>query len=82
MAGQRIQTHIGNLDERMEGGVPEKFLTLICGRAGTMKSSIAYGVMYQNAVQDGRRGVYVTLEQSHPSLLDHMTKLGMDPRAI
>jgi KaiC/GvpD/RAD55 family RecA-like ATPase len=82
MAVRRIKTYIAGLDERMEGGIPEKFVTLICGRAGTLKSSIAYNVLYQNAVHDARRGIYITLEQSRPSLMDHMSKLGMDPRAI
>ena len=49
MADERIRTYVTGLDDRMEGGVPAKYLTLICGRAGTMKSSIAYSMLFNNA---------------------------------
>jgi len=82
MAVQRISTGVGNLDERMEGGIPEKWVTLICGRSGTMKSTLAYGVLFNAAKSSGRRGIYITLEQNRQSLVDHMVKIGMDPRQI
>lgn len=82
MAVHRISTGVGGLDERMEGGVPEKWVTLICGRAGTMKSTLAYSVLFNAAKSEGRRGIYVTLEQNRQSLIDHMVKVGMDPRQI
>jgi len=47
-----------------------------------MKSSLSYSIMHNAAKLDGRRGVYVTLEQSRESLVDHMTNLGMDPKGI
>ncbi|MFQ6060650.1 MAG: RAD55 family ATPase [Thermoplasmata archaeon] len=82
MAVQRISTGIKGLDERMEGGIPEKYVTLICGRAGTMKSTLAYSILFNAAKSTGRRGIYVTLEQNRQSLVDHMVKIGMDPRQI
>ncbi len=81
MVAKRISTGVVGLDERMEGGVPEKWVTLICGRAGTMKSTLGYSVLF-NAAKEGRRGIYVTLEQNRQSLVDHMVKIGMDPREI
>ena len=80
--GDRVKTFIGGLDERMEGGIPDKYLTLICGRAGTMKSSIAFNILYKNAKENGLRGVYITLEQNRKSLVDSMVRMGMDPRKI
>ncbi|MCK5038368.1 MAG: AAA family ATPase [Thermoplasmata archaeon] len=82
MVDERIKTYIKGLDERMEGGVPSKYLTLVCGRAGTMKSSLTYSILYNNAKKLKRRGIYVTLEQTRVSLLEHMIKLGMDPRSL
>lgn len=82
MAEGRVKTHIVGLDERMEGGVPSKYLTLFCGRAGTMKSSLTYSILFNNALKQKRRGIYVTLEQTRVSLLEHMIKLGMDPRSL
>ena len=81
MAAKRISTGVVGLDEKMEGGVPEKWVSLICGRAGTMKSTLAYSILF-NAAKKGRRGIYVTLEQNRKSLVNHMVKIGMDPSAI
>jgi KaiC/GvpD/RAD55 family RecA-like ATPase len=82
MAEGRIRTFVGGLDTRMEGGIPDKYITLICGRAGTMKSTLSYYILYNNAKIKKKRGIYVTLEQSRVSLLEHMIKLGMDPREL
>lgn len=82
MTEERLKTYVGGLDERIGGGIPEKHLVLICGRAGTMKSSLAYSIMHNAARKDGKRGIYITLEQTRESLVEHMTELGMDPKAI
>jgi KaiC/GvpD/RAD55 family RecA-like ATPase len=71
----RIPTYIKGLDERMEGGIPKKYIVLVCGHAGTMKSSFTYSVLYHSA-RRGMKGMYITLEQSRESLLEHMQKLG------
>jgi KaiC/GvpD/RAD55 family RecA-like ATPase len=47
-----------------------------------MKSSIAFSVLFNQAKNDGKRGIYITLEQSRNSLIDHMVRLGFDPREI
>jgi len=82
MAEGRIRTYVHNLDSRMEGGIPDKYVTLICGRAGTMKSTLSYYILFNNAKIKKKRGIYVTLEQTRVSLLEHMIKLGMDPRNL
>lgn len=82
MTEERIKTFVKGLDDRMEGGIPAKYLTLVCGRAGTMKSTLAYSMLFNNAKFKKKRGIYVTLEQSRVSLLEHMIKLGMDPRTL
>ena len=73
----RIKTYIEGLDEQMEGGIPEKHVTLVCGVAGTMKSSICFNIIYNEALR-GKNSVYITLEQSAQSLVDHITNLGFD----
>jgi len=78
----RIPTYIRGLDERMEGGVPEKYIVLVCGHAGTMKSSFSYSMLYKNAKDFGRKGMYLTLEQSRTSLIEHMDKLGMSQEGL
>ena len=82
MAEERLKTSVKNLDERMGGGIPEGHVVLLCGRAGTMKSSLAFSMLYHAATSGGKRGIYLTLEQSRKSLLDHMTHLGLNPKGI
>jgi len=76
MRMKRIKTYVMGLDERMEGGIPEKSIVLVCGHAGTMKSSFTFGTLYGGA-KEGTKGMYLTLEQSRKSLLEHMERLGM-----
>ncbi len=79
---ERIPTYVKGLDELMEGGVPKKHIVLVCGHAGTMKSSLTYSIIY-NAYKDrGIKSVYLTLEQGKDSLYTHMEKLGMPSKGV
>ena len=83
MERNRIKTHIPGLDEALQGGVPEGFVVLLSGAPGTMKSSLAFSILYQNALKEGRKGAYFTLEQGKDLLLEHMAALGMaDEKAL
>jgi circadian clock protein KaiC len=74
----RIKTFVTGLDERLEGGVPKNSVVLVAGRAGSMKSSFCFSILYNQAVEEGRRGVYIPLEQNRQSLLEHMMGMDMD----
>ncbi|HEY3419266.1 MAG TPA: ATPase domain-containing protein [Methanomassiliicoccales archaeon] len=74
----RYRTHVHGLDENIGGGIPEGSVVLICGTAGTMKSSLAYYMLYTNARDDAVPGLYISLEQSRDSLLRQMHGLGFD----
>lgn len=73
----RIKTHIQGLDEQMSGGMPKGHVILITGMPGTMKSSVAFSILYNNAKNDNIKGLYISLEQGRDSLLEHMKGLGM-----
>jgi len=73
---RRYKTYIHGFDENISGGVPEGNIVLIAGTAGTMKSSIAYHMLYRNAVNEDVPGLYISLEQSKPSLMRQMHNLG------
>ena len=79
MTEQRIKTYIEGLDEKMQGGIPAGSVVLLVGEPGTMKSSIAFNMLYNNAKADSVNGLYVTLEQGTKSLSRHMAGLGMNP---
>ncbi len=78
----RVRTYIRGLDEQLQGGIPKSHIVLIAGKPGTMKSSVAFSMLFNNARNDGIGCVYVTLEQSRESLLENMAGLGMDIRGL
>ncbi len=75
---RRIPLYVDGLDEKMEGGVPEGHIVLVCGAAGTMKSSVSFNSVYNEAAMHGKIGLYISLEQSYPSLLNHIINMGYD----
>lgn len=75
---KRVKTYIKGFDENMQGGVPEGHITLIHGEAGTMKSSICFNILYNEAILNKKTGLYVSLEQSFPSLIKNMVNMGFD----
>lgn len=78
IAVERVKTYIHNFDEYIQGGVPKGHVILISGTPGTMKSSICYSILYNNAKKNGTRSVYMTLEQSKENLLQQMGLMGMN----
>ena len=74
----RIRTFIHGFDEKLGGGIPAGMVVLLAGEPGTMKSTIAFNILYQNAMKDGRAGTYITLEQGRDSLTRHL--IGMSLR--
>lgn len=82
MAKPLIRTFIRGFDEDvLRGGIPQGHVILIRGASGTMKSSLAYYVLYHNALQR-TPGLYVTLEQSAGSLLEHVASLGLRATSV
>jgi KaiC/GvpD/RAD55 family RecA-like ATPase len=73
----RLPTFVDGLDELLEGGIPAKHVVLVCGRAGSMKSSFCYYMLHKLSEKQSRKTVYMSLEQSRQSLLKHMKKLGL-----
>ncbi len=82
MGDGHVKTYIDGFDDKMQGGIPPGSVVLLVGQPGTMKSSVAYNVLYNNAKENDSRGLYVTLEQSSKSLSKHMTSMGMDPKDV
>jgi circadian clock protein KaiC len=73
----RIKTYIEKLDDQLEGGIPKGTISLISGVAGCMKSSLAYSILYNNAVAANLKGLYITMEQEVSSLKKQMERLEM-----
>jgi tetratricopeptide (TPR) repeat protein len=77
-----ISTHIPVLDSSMGGGVTPGSIILVRGMPGTFKTSLCFWVVYQQCLKDGRRGLFITLEQSKESLLRHVVSMGLDPSTV
>ncbi len=77
---RQFKTYIRGFDEEIEGGVPQGHVVLLAGPPGTMKSSLAYSILYNNALHDGVPGVFVTMEQDRESLEFQLSRMGMDPK--
>lgn len=73
----RIRTFVNGLDENLSGGIPKGNIILVSGAAGTMKSSLAFYILHQNAVKEGIKALYISLEQNKPSLMRQMDYLHM-----
>ena len=78
METKKILTYVDGLDEILGGGLPTGHVVLVSGLPGTMKSTLAYAVLHNNAVQRHAKAIYVTLEQSRASLLAQMAAMGFD----
>ncbi len=72
-----VPTYVKGLDEALDGGIPEGSVVLVCGNPGTMKTSLAFYVLYHNS-RHGRKGLYVTMEEAGDDLRVAMENMGMD----
>jgi len=73
----RVKTYINGLDENIQGGIPEGHITLVSGAAGTMKSSVSFNIVFHEAL-NGKNCLYLSLEQSAASLINHMMNMDYD----
>jgi circadian clock protein KaiC len=72
----RILTYIDGFDNKIGGGIRKGHVVLLAGTPGTMKSSIALNLLYNNVNKRGTNVLYVSIEESKDSLLECMERLG------
>ncbi|MFH0874550.1 MAG: ATPase domain-containing protein [archaeon] len=77
----RIPLYIKGLDEQMEGGIPEGHVVLVCGTAGSMKSTVSFNILYNEALKC-QTSIYMSFEQPYRNFLQHITNLGYDIKKI
>ena len=72
----RIDLGIDGLDEIIQGGVPERSLMVTIGSAGTGKTTFCLQFLH-HALQQGERGIYITLEESRERVINSATEKGL-----
>ncbi|MFB6310152.1 MAG: KaiC domain-containing protein [Salinirussus sp.] len=73
----RLDVGIEGLDDLIQGGIPERSLAVAIGSAGTGKTTMGLQFL-RHGLQNGEPGVFITLEQSHESIIDTANELGWD----
>ncbi|NHN41290.1 KaiC domain-containing protein [Halorubellus sp. JP-L1] len=73
----RIDLGIEGLDEMIQGGVPERSLMVTIGSAGTGKTTFALQFLHE-ALQQGERAIYITLEESRERVINSATEKGLE----
>ena len=71
----RIDLGIEGLDNMIQGGVPQHHLMVTIGSAGTGKTTFGLQFLY-HGLQRGENAVFITLEQSHESIIDTANEWG------
>jgi len=75
---ERYRLYVKGFDDNLGGGIPRGHIVLIAGETGSMKSSLAYHILFHNAKEQGVNGLYISLEQSKESLIGQMEGMGME----
>jgi len=74
---KRIKTGVGGLDNTIDGGLPEKSITLVSGPPGSGKSIFSFQFLYEG-IKSGERGLFLTLDKKVNGLLLQAKKLGFN----
>ncbi len=74
---QRISTGVPGLDKLIEGGFKTGSINLVCGGAGSGKTTFAIQFLVEGFKQ-GEAGIYITFEERKEKLYDDMLEFGWD----
>jgi len=80
--GNPVKTFVEGLDERLHGGIPHGNAVLLAGTPGTMKSTLAFYILYHNAKAERKESIYVTFEQDRNSIIGQMNSLGLNYEVV
>lgn len=75
---KRYKLFVNGFDEKLEGGIPQGHIILVCGAAGSMKSYVALNFLYNHAKLNRAGGVYISLEEPRRLIERRMAKMGME----
>jgi len=73
----RLDLGIEGLDQMIQGGIPRRHLIVAIGGAGTGKTTFGLQFLH-HGLQQGEKGVFITLEQSHEAIIATGNEWGWD----
>jgi KaiC/GvpD/RAD55 family RecA-like ATPase len=79
---QRVPSGIEGLDELIEGGFERNSVILVCGDAGSGKTTLSLQFLYNGATQYGEPGIFITFEEGKKSVYKHSLQYGWDLKAL
>ena len=74
---KRISTGINGLDGIIEGGFPNRSITLVSGPPGSGKSIFSFQFLYEGFIKN-EKGLFLTLDKKVEGLLIQSKKLGLN----
>jgi len=74
---QRVTTGVAKLDPLIQGGFPEKSITLISGSPGAGKSIFCFHFLYEG-IKNNEKVLYLTLDKQEEGLIFQAKNLGFD----
>lgn len=78
----KVRSGIDGFDELVLGGLPRGQSILVTGGTGTGKSTLAMQFIYKGAKVYDEAGIYVTLEETIPSILKNASSYGWDLESL
>jgi len=74
----RIPTGIKDLDSLLSGGIPSSHTTIISGGKGTMKTSLALKIAFNQVKNKKHNVLFISINQSFASIINQMNSLSFN----
>jgi len=78
----RIKTGVPGLDELIEGGIPENFITLVAGSSGTGKTTLSMQFLSEGVQKYNEKGIYIGLGEDVDIIIKTMLRFNIDLNAL
>jgi KaiC/GvpD/RAD55 family RecA-like ATPase len=73
---ERVPSGVEGLDELIGGGFERNSVILVCGDAGSGKTTLTLQFLYNGAVKYNEPGIFITFEESKKSIYKHALQYG------
>jgi len=80
--GERVPSGVEGLDDLIEGGFERNSVVLVCGDAGSGKTTMLLQFLYNGATQYKEPGIFITFEEDKKSIYGHAMQYGWDLKEL